>query len=445
MENTLQCLCGKVFTVVKSPIAHESQCKVYRDEIDDLYSRHHRLTKNHHGDHRHKKKWKHGHRDSPPSNPLCYGPRRSFSPHRRAPTPELQVAPMVDLDDPPPSFLPGQELAHDNGNQVPLEVDNEPQVTSAAGPSNICAVVNPSQPKVATRSGQSIRLPACFKDLLPGDVVDLAQPPTDLASTMPSTARSAPSPALWPAMITRYQTKPDGFGLYHIYPTQPMLNPDQNNSIASHVDAPTLEQSLRTMPDSGSIFASKSRPFDKSCARRVEVYSDSILSGPGSNEMDSAISDREDRNRASLDSRQVTIFGSTSALPTMNGTSYDETVWWLQSLVDPLGKLIKINSHPGIGRVPFVHKPTRIVICVKWPLGTRAHPAIAYVGQYDHLIESSSEHSELHEMHLGLGFLFADLGREEEATCAMAVCGIKRRRVHDFILVGLGLYGITGI
>ena len=122
MENTLQCLCGKVFTVVKSPIAHESQCKVYRDEIDDLYSRHHRLTKNHHGDHRHKKKWKHGHRDSPPSNPLCYGPRHSFSPHRRAPTPELQVAPIVDLDDPPPSFLPGQELAHNNGNQVPLEV-----------------------------------------------------------------------------------------------------------------------------------------------------------------------------------------------------------------------------------------------------------------------------------------------------------------------------------
>ncbi|KAG6369481.1 hypothetical protein JVT61DRAFT_14374 [Boletus reticuloceps] len=250
MENAaLQCLCGKVFTVVKSLSAHESQCKVYKDGIDDLYSRHSRFTKNHRGDRRHKKKRKRSHRDSPPSNSLhSHSPQRSFSPNRHAPTPNLQATPAVDLDYSPPSFSPGQGVAHDDGNQAPmgLELNNEPD--SEAGPSNICAVVNPSQPRVATRSGRAIRLPARYNDFLPGDSIAIPQvpgagPPAGLPPTTPSISHSS-SPRVRQLTTPCYQTDPNNFGLYRVYPTRPTLDPDQNSSIASHVDAPTLEQSL---------------------------------------------------------------------------------------------------------------------------------------------------------------------------------------------------------
>ena len=127
-SDSLQCLCGKVFSVVKSLSAHESQCKAYKTGINDLYLRHHQLAKKHHSDHHHKKRQKSSHWESFPSVPSCNSsPGRSSSPNRHMPRPKLQVAP-ADLNQgsPPPSESlpgsPGPEPAHEDGDQVLIEV-----------------------------------------------------------------------------------------------------------------------------------------------------------------------------------------------------------------------------------------------------------------------------------------------------------------------------------
>jgi hypothetical protein len=75
---------------------------------------------------------------------------------------------------------------------------------------------------------------------LPGDSVTLPQAPlaptTPHSSILPHEDLSVQAPC--------YQTKPDSFGRYRTYPTRPTLNPDENSSLTSHVDAPTLEQEL---------------------------------------------------------------------------------------------------------------------------------------------------------------------------------------------------------
>jgi hypothetical protein len=106
---------------------------------------------------------------------------------------------------------------------------------------------------------------------------------------------------------------------------------------------------------------------------------------------------------------------------------YDEAVRWSRSLFDPLRKPFEIDSQSGIIRITSVRNPIRIVIRAKWPLGTRAHSAFSYTGQYDRSVELSSEHQELREVDSGLGFLFSNPDGEEEAACTIAVSGIECR------------------
>jgi len=61
-------------------------------------------------------------------------------------------------------------------------------------------------------------------------------------TTVPSPPPSSSDPPNLPYAPTPFQTKPDSFGLYRIYPTRPTQAPDENLTLEDVTDAPTLEQ-----------------------------------------------------------------------------------------------------------------------------------------------------------------------------------------------------------
>jgi hypothetical protein len=123
MDNTLSCVCGKVFTVIKSLSAHESQCKVHKECVDQMYPRHEEFVERL-GHRRRKKKQKRhrSRRDSSPEGPEHAGAVPSL---QRAPSAEVPAAlsspdhPIIDLPSP---RSPGLETPRSDHNQVPMEV-----------------------------------------------------------------------------------------------------------------------------------------------------------------------------------------------------------------------------------------------------------------------------------------------------------------------------------
>ena len=91
---------------------------------------------------------------------------------------------------------------------------------------------------VSVRSGRSVRLPARYLDFLPGDSLlglrHVPRPP-------PSPSLASKNPDSQPlAAPLEFQTEPDSFGLFRIYPSEPTHIPDSGTTLLNVVDAPTL-------------------------------------------------------------------------------------------------------------------------------------------------------------------------------------------------------------
>ena len=110
------------------------------------------------------------------------------------------------------------------------------QVELEAAPSPVEPISPP--PMVSVWTGRSVRLPACYLDFLPEDSLlglrYIPQPP-------PSPSLTSENPDLQPlAALLEFQTEPDSFGLFRIYPSKPTHIPNSGTTLLNVVDAPTL-------------------------------------------------------------------------------------------------------------------------------------------------------------------------------------------------------------
>ncbi|KIJ57756.1 hypothetical protein HYDPIDRAFT_34820 [Hydnomerulius pinastri MD-312] len=180
-------------------------CKESKRVKSDVFAKHHHLEKHR----RRSKKRKRSRKDSPISSP---SPGRATIPQD---APEVPFTAEID----------------DGGLGDMAEAGN------VAGPSNI----QDPPPIISVRSGRRIRLPARYTDFLPGDSTGLRQaPPPPPAEPSPVVSSANPS-RLEPPQSSRYETDPNHFGLFRVYPTQPTLIPEAETDLSAAVDAPTLE------------------------------------------------------------------------------------------------------------------------------------------------------------------------------------------------------------
>ncbi|KAG2029512.1 hypothetical protein BDR03DRAFT_1018277 [Suillus americanus] len=121
-------------------------------------------------------------------------------------------------------------------------------------PSNVL----PAPTITSKHSGRTIRMPRRFVDYLPGTRTHPAHMPSivrqrhasisgDENEAPQSCSASLPQPSPPPfdlpdpPQLIPFQTQPDMFGLYSVYPTRPTLAPEANCTLEGVTDVPTLE------------------------------------------------------------------------------------------------------------------------------------------------------------------------------------------------------------
>ncbi|KAF8550589.1 hypothetical protein OG21DRAFT_1499714 [Imleria badia] len=210
---TLVCIgCGKAFQTQRSLSAHEARCNANKQLTTNIYARHHK---------RHTKSKKRKERslsesDSSESSQHEDGPSR----HSPSPIPSFSI----------------------DVGEVQAEVEALPGHLPAPP-----SLVGPP-PVVSARSGRHVRLPARYRDFLPGELLSLDHvPPPPLQSPPPASQRSDSQPA---SKSSEFRMEVDSFGLFRIYPNQPTHIPHVKTTLSDVVDAPTL---LQTSAESAGL------------------------------------------------------------------------------------------------------------------------------------------------------------------------------------------------
>src|ERR1700678_1471819 len=95
-----------------------------------------------------------------------------------------------------------------------------------------------------TTSGRQRRFPQQYHDFLPNSTTQLPHLPENIVARAPSplpVELRPPSPVQSEVLEPELQTittKPDEFGLFHVYETYPSLVPDENQGLDDCCDAP---------------------------------------------------------------------------------------------------------------------------------------------------------------------------------------------------------------
>ncbi|KAF8122983.1 hypothetical protein EV363DRAFT_1549883 [Boletus edulis] len=158
----------------------------------------------------------------------------------------------------PRSISPGPASAATAGPSNAAHYDtllpdnDEVMVDMATDPAPVAA--DPPPPVVSNRSGRHVRMPARFKDFVPGSSTHLTHMPLSahqqraidkaaepLRSPTPSSnsdepSSSSPSPS--PPSLVPFTTEPDVFGLYRVYANEPTYTPQ--DTLESACDAPAF-------------------------------------------------------------------------------------------------------------------------------------------------------------------------------------------------------------
>jgi hypothetical protein len=134
----------------------------------------------------------------------------------------------------------------------------------------------PSPPIVSNRSGRQIRMPARFKDFLPGSTTHLPQQIARNAARSPSRRPSTPpeplhSPLRSPSPVEPepFITEPDRFGLYHVYPSKP------THTITDTLDSVCDYQSLDPTSSDHVGESEREELFGRPCS--VEISADELF------------------------------------------------------------------------------------------------------------------------------------------------------------------------
>jgi hypothetical protein len=119
-----------------------------------------------------------------------------------------------------------------------MDVDNEVEVSEPTRHET------PEFQPPPTTSGRHRRFPRHYKDFLPNSTTSIPHmPPKPPIPKTTVTAPRSPSPLIEspePTPISSLQTDPDEFGVYRLYTTYPITNPDEIQDLEGRCDAPGL-------------------------------------------------------------------------------------------------------------------------------------------------------------------------------------------------------------
>lgn len=117
-------------------------------------------------------------------------------------------------------------------------MDVEPVIPPYSVPSSPAFVPPP------TTSGRARQFPARYQDFLPNSRTRVPHMPIQTRQASPvvnQTASPAPTtPEPQEPLLQEIQTDPNEFGLYRVYATRPIIDPDENTSLEDVCDSPGL-------------------------------------------------------------------------------------------------------------------------------------------------------------------------------------------------------------